>query len=71
MSRPEPVLDVLLPAGDRRVLERLRLRYPALRVTGAGAEIPLGDGTPEEVLAACREEGIRICRSLVKRPPPG
>ncbi len=71
MSRPESVLDLLLKVGDRRVLERLRFRYPGLRVTTAGAEIPLGDGTPEEVLAACRAEGIRICRSLVKPPPPG
>ncbi|MGH7701791.1 MAG: hypothetical protein ACREMO_01765 [Gemmatimonadales bacterium] len=65
------MLDLLLRAEDRRALERLRPRYPALRVTAAGAEIPLGDGTAEEVLAACRAEGIRICRSLVKSPPPG
>ena len=46
-------------------LERLRTLFPRLDAIGNGLLIPLHRRSPEEVLARCLEEGVRITGSRV------
>jgi hypothetical protein len=66
MAENGRVRNLLLVAGDRLVYERLRSRYPELRVTEEGAEIPLDDSTPEEVLAVCGAEKVPVRHSAIR-----
>ena len=51
-------------------LRRLEVLLPGLRCTPDGFLVPVGTGSPEEVLALCLEEGLRVTGSrIVYRPP--
>lgn len=46
-------------------LERLRALFPGLQSTGNGLLIPVPTQSPEEVLAQCLAEGVRVTGSRV------
>jgi hypothetical protein len=64
MTRKERYLVLGLESRDG-LAQRLLVRYPDLRWTVAGAAIPLTGRSPEEILAVCRHERIRVLRSQV------
>jgi hypothetical protein len=45
--------------------ERLQTLFPGLHVTPSGFLIPVGKESPEEVLALCVEEGMRVSGSRI------
>lgn len=46
-------------------LERLEALFPGLHATTCGFLVPVRKGSPEEVLALCAEEGLRVTGSRV------
>jgi hypothetical protein len=46
-------------------LERLRALFPELRSTASGLVVPIGGQSPEEVLARCLAEGVRVTGSRI------
>ena len=44
---------------------RLNALFPGLRITAHGFLVPVGNRSPEEVLAACVEEGVRVAESRI------
>jgi hypothetical protein len=46
-------------------LDRMRALFPRMQVTSTGFEISLHAGSPEEVLARCVSEGVRVTGSRV------
>ncbi|MEO8090952.1 MAG: hypothetical protein ABI703_11705 [Gemmatimonadales bacterium] len=49
-------------------LERLKALFPELQVTTNGFVIPLRRESPEEVLAYCLGEGVRVAGSRIVYP---
>jgi hypothetical protein len=50
-------------------LRRLQVLLPGLRCTPGGFLVPVGAGSPEEVLALCLEEGLRVSGSRIVYGP--
>lgn len=50
-------------------LDRLEALFPGLRSTSNGFLVPVGKDSPEEVLALCLEEGMRVSGSRVVYQP--
>jgi hypothetical protein len=46
-------------------LARLQALFPGLRATSNGFSVPVGKESPEEVLALCLEEGMRVTGSRI------
>jgi hypothetical protein len=46
-------------------LPRLHAMFPGLRVSTAGLLVPVGKESPEQVLAVCLEEGVRVSGSRI------
>jgi hypothetical protein len=46
-------------------LDRLEALFPGLRSTTNGFLVPVGKESPEEVLALCLEEGVRVSGSRI------
>ena len=65
MPPSDPVLALVAGPVDPRLWQRLRERYPEVRLTRAGAEIPLGPVGPEEVLATCCSLRVPVRASAV------
>jgi hypothetical protein len=59
------ILHVAITGQYVIALERVSRQFPALRPTAAGFVLPLRESTPEEVLAACLAEGVRVTGSKV------
>ena len=51
-------------------VQRLQVLLPGLRFTPGGFLVPVGRGSPEEVLALCLEEGLRVTGSRMVYGPP-
>jgi hypothetical protein len=51
-------------------LQRLQVLLPGLHCTPGGFLVPVGPGSPEEVLALCLEEGLRVTGSRIVYGPP-
>ena len=46
-------------------LARLQALFPGLRVTADGFLVPVPEGSPEEILGLCIEEGVRVTGSRI------
>jgi hypothetical protein len=66
-SRPVRLLVLQVRPGHRTELDCLAAHYPGLRqLPGDPVTVPLGDATPEEVLAACVALGLAVRGSAVR-----
>jgi len=65
----EPVqwraLQIATPTPSLPGLERLRRQFPTMRATPVGLVFPLETETPEEILARCVAEGVRVAGSVI------
>ena len=50
--------------------ERLRPQFPAVRPTPQGFAVALREASPEEILAHCVAQGIRVVGSIIKYGGP-
>jgi hypothetical protein len=65
-------LHLRIDPEQRTLRERLRRLGAEIDPTCREAALPLGEMRPEEILAECRQLGIRVLASTVrKRWPPG
>ena len=72
MRPPESVLRLFLLEAPSPALDHLRQLLPELVPTPLGAEIPLGDRAPEEILALCLRCGVTArATRIVQRVPAG
>jgi len=65
MSRTCRVLRLQGSASDIVTFEPLKARFPGARLTPVGVDVPLDSQGPEEILAACCAEGVRVLGSVV------
>lgn len=62
-------LQVVMATPYLPGLARLRARLPGLQLNDEGLRVPLGTGSPEEVLAECLAEGVQVTGSHLSYSP--
>jgi hypothetical protein len=63
---PSSYLHLRFDPAQRGVRERLHRLGADVDATRPEAALPLGDAGPEEILAECRQLGIRVLASAVR-----
>ena len=65
MPRTCRVLRLQGSGSDSVTFEPLKTRFPGARLTSLGLDVPLDSQGPEEILAACCAERVRVLSSIV------
>lgn len=72
---PGPRTSLELELAAATATEGVLRSFPAVRASDRTVRVPLGDASPEEILAWCRDRSVTVLRSAVVResapePPP-